>query len=116
MKTSLLFLLFTVTSIAWGQDIRRPPTANQCRADIAVWKARSKANITALSFKTLFQRSNYLSECSRVFRDTQDRDGSEWAHTIWGTYEHRALQRTLNFIERKHLDGQFLDEDAKGVR
>jgi hypothetical protein len=104
----------------WGQDMRHAPTADQCRADIAVWKARSRANITSLSFKTLFQRSNYLSECSQVFRDAQDRDGSEWAHTIWGTYEHHALQRALNFLERKMpkarekptQNGKTLSEDS----
>lgn len=116
MKTALLFLLLTVTSVAWGQEIQHAPTAEQCRADIAVWKAESKADITSLSVKTLLHRSNYLSDCKQVLRDAQDRDEAQWSATVRAVYDQHIIGRAMHFIERNSLGYQFYDQDAKGAR
>jgi len=116
MKNAMLFLLLTVTSVAWGQDIKHAPTAEQCKADMAVWKPQSKADTISLPVRTLLQRSIELYDCNRVLGDVQDRDGVEWALTMRGVYEQHISSRAMKFIDRNGLTHQFYDEDAKGAR
>jgi hypothetical protein len=116
MKTLLLIAVTLLTSLAWSQDIHHAPTAEQCHADIAVWKAEKKADIEALPINTLLDRANYLADCGKVLFDVKDRDEDEWTRTLRGVYDQHALHRTLAFIKRHDFESQFADEDAKGKR
>lgn len=98
------------------QTITHAPTPEQCRADVAVWKTQIKADIVALPVRTLLERANYLSDCSNVLLDAQDRDGYKWVDTVRWVYQQHALGRALKFIDRNNLGHQFYDEDAKGAR
>jgi hypothetical protein len=111
--TILALILLAATSTAFTQNIDHAPTADQCRADIAVWTAQSRADIVSLPVRTLLQRADYLSSCKNVL---SDRDGVEWALTLKGIYNEHIVSRALNFIDRNGLSHQFYDEDAKGVR
>jgi hypothetical protein len=117
MKHSLmLFVLGFATTFVMGQDIHHAPTAEQCRADIAVWKGEKKTTIIALPVQTLFQRSHYLSECFGVLRDVKDLDEVNWSMMLNKAYEEHALNRAMKFIDRHNFGPQFYDEDAKGAR
>jgi hypothetical protein len=112
----LMVLCVFATTIAMGQEIHHAPTAEQCHADIAVWKAQNKETIMKLPVQTLLQRSHYLHDCFDVLRDVKDLDGVDWSMMLRKAYEEHALHRAMDFIDRHNLDPQFYDEDAKGAR
>jgi len=116
MKNAMMFLLLTMASVAWGQDIQHAPTAEQCKADMAVWKGQSKEGIESLPINTLLLRADEMTDCNRVLRDVQDRDGAWWASDLRAVYEQHSLLRAKNFINRHGFGHQFIDEDAKGAR
>jgi hypothetical protein len=111
-----LLCVLCFATVATGQDIHHAPTAEQCRADIAVWKGETKATIMSLPVKTLLQRSPYLHDCNNVLLDVKDFDGVDWSRMLEKVFMQHALQRALDFIDRHNLDPQFYDEDAKGAR
>ena len=49
--TILALILLAATSAAFTQTIEHAPTAEQCRADIALWKAQLRAEIISLSVR-----------------------------------------------------------------
>ncbi len=114
--TTLLVIFFA--SIAWGQEIHHAPTAEQCKADIAVWRAESREAIVALPVHSLVDRANFLFDCKNVLQEIHDPDEALWARTIRLTYEDHISTRALNFLNRRHpaMGQQFLDEDANGAR
>lgn len=111
--TILALILLAATSAAFTQTIEHAPTAEQCRADIALWKAQLRAEIISLSVRTLLQRADYLSSCKNVLSDP---DGVEWSLTLKGIYNEHIVNRALNFIDRNGLSHHFYDEDANGAR
>jgi hypothetical protein len=110
MKILVIFGLLTVGAMA--QDVKHAPTAAQCQADIAVWKAESKVDIEALAVNALVGRANELSDCSKVLVG----DGSEWALTLRAAYDQHIEKRYVNFLIRHGFGQQMVDEDAKGAR
>jgi hypothetical protein len=115
LKRTTLILVLLTTIGAMGQDIHHAPTAEQCKADEAVWNAESKADIAALPVNTLLQRSNYLSACYKVLQNVNF-NSAVWALSWQGIYDAYAIRRALNFIDRHGLRHQFDEEDAKGAR
>jgi hypothetical protein len=109
-KTLVIVALLTMGAMA--QDIKHAPTAAQCQADIAVWKAESKVDIEALALNTLLGRANELSDCSKVLVS----DGSDWAQTMRAVYDQHIEKRYVHFLMRHGLGQQMVDEDAKGAR
>ena len=115
----LVYLLMGFTFLAHGQEIQHAPTAEQCSADIAVWKAQSKVDIIALPVGTLLLRSHELHECRTVFTSLAGghaSDDSEWATTLRDVYSQHITDRALKFINRHQLRAQFDNEDAQGAR
>jgi hypothetical protein len=108
----LLVILAMLTVGAMAQDIKHAPTAVQCQADIAVWRAESKVDIEALAVNTLVGRANELSDCSKILVS----DGSEWARTMRAAYDQHIENRYVHFLMRHGLGQQMVDEDAKGAR
>ena len=116
MKRMILILVLT-TVAAWGQEgVHHAPTAEQCKTDLAVWRAESKADVVALPINTLLQRSAYLAECYTVLQDGNDGESARWATTWQGLYDNHAISRAMKFISRHGLSQQFEKEDAKGIR
>ena len=117
MKQNILILISLTTIAAWGQEeIHHAPTAEQCKADLVVWRAESKADVVALTINTLLQRSAYLAECYNVLQDGNDAESARWAVTWQGLYDNHAISRAMKFISRHGLSRQFEKEDAKGAR
>ncbi len=115
MKSLLIVLLFASTTFAMGQGIQHAPTAEQCRADIALWKAESKEGIIALPVGTLIERANYLFDCGQVL-SANDLPSAKLADTLRAIYRGHIVNRYERFVERHNLGSQFYDEDAKGAR
>jgi len=109
-KLLVMLAMFSMSAVA--QDIQHAPTAAQCQADIAVWKAESKVDIEALAVNTLVGRANELSDCSKVLVG----DGSELARTLRAVYDQHIENRYAHFVMRHGLGQQMVDEDAKGAR
>lgn len=114
--TMLALILLAATSAAFSQTIEHAPTAEQCRADMAVWKAaaKSSADLSVLPVQTLMERSQYLTNCNRVLSDVKDDNAAEWALLIRGGYDSHIAHRAFHFIDRRGLAQQFYREDAKG--
>ena len=112
----LILAYLLATTAAHCQTMQHAPTAEQCRADIAVWKAQSEEQIIQLPFYTLNARVDELSECDIVLRDVKDLDGEEWSNTIEAAYNQHRFVRAMHFLERHDLSLGFLDEDEKGAR
>lgn len=116
LQLALMALGILFTTLCHAQDMQHAPTAEQCRADIAVWKQASKADQLEIPVETLLTRANYLFTCHTVLRDAKDYDGSSFATTIRDVYHQHALDKALRFIDRKGLRNQFDHEDAWGVQ
>jgi hypothetical protein len=120
IKTAVLVLCVCVfaTTIAMGKDIHHAPTADQCRADIAVWKAEttSPTTINALPFTTLAIRTEEMGDCGHVLIDLHDHDEWAWSHTLVEIYLRKMVNREGRFIEAQGLGVIFLDQDTKGAR
>ena len=120
IETAVLVLCVCVfaTTFAMGQDVKHAPTAEQCRADIAVWKAEtnSPTTINAIPFTTLAMRTEEMSDCSHVLLDVHDHDGWAWTHTLVEIYLRKMVNREGRFIDAQGLGVKFIDEDAKGTR
>ena len=105
------------TVAAWGQqEIRHSATAEQCKADLDVWRTAKKADVVALPINTLLQRSAYLAECYAILQDRNDEESARQAATWQGLYDNHAISRAMKFISRHGLIQQFEKEDAKGAR
>lgn len=95
------------------QDIHHAPTADQCRADLAVWYGQSKAIIETIPAHDLDGRRLEMVECSDLFTDHLER---EKAFGMQNVYVSHIQQRMERFILRHDLMQQFADEDLKGAR
>ena len=125
-KIVTAFVVIFLSTLAMGQQgnpyntpqdvIDHPPTAQQCKTDIAAWKQESKEDIVALPVDTLSYRAQSLRECERVLLNAHDRDGVEWTWTMQTAYERHIIDREVAFLERHNLSHQFHVEDAKGAR
>ena len=115
---TVLMVLMSFSTLALGQDdgINHAPTAEQCKADIAVWKAESNSTIVALPINMLLKRSDYLSDCYKVLSDANEVESASWVEGWQGVYDYHAVRRAVKFIKRHNLSRQFVDEDAKGAR
>ena len=116
MKRIILILVLTTVAARGQEGVHHPPTAEQCKADLVVWRAESKADVVALSINTLLQRSAYLAECYNVLQDDNDAESARWAVTWQGLYDNHAISRAMKFISRHGLSQKFEKEDAKGAR
>jgi len=117
MKRTALILVLLTSVAAWGQEeMHHAPSAEQCKNDLVVWRAESKADVVALPIDTLLQRSAYLAECYSVLQDAKDVESARLAVTWQGLYDNHAISRAMKFISRHALSQQFEKEDAKGER
>ena len=93
----------------------------QCRADVRLWHARSKAANDKLSFDDLQRRSLEMSNCQAIDLGTDEglaefKSDMDNYRLLWTAYTALSAQRLHNFIERHGLGKQFNDEDAAGQR
>ena len=117
MKRIIFILVLLTTVAARGQEeIHHAPNAEQCKDDLVVWRAESKADVVTLPINTLLQRSAYLAECYNVLQDGKDTESARLAVTWQGLYDNHAISRAMKFISRHGLSRQFEKEDAKGAR
>lgn len=116
MKRTILILVLLTTVAAMGQEINHAPTAEQCKADVAVWKEEKREAIVALPFDTE-QRVIYIQKCEKVLFDPHT-PSDVWlnAFAMKRAYEEHLLDRLKKFINRNGLTRQFYEQDAKGAR
>lgn len=87
----VLFVLGFVIPLALGQDIQHAPTADQCRADIAVWTAETREIISSIPIDRLLKRNTELKECAIVFTALHESAGWNWSRTLRIVYQEYAL-------------------------
>ena len=93
----------------------------QCRADVRLWYAQSKAANDKLSFDDLQRRSLEMWNCQSIDVRTGEglaefKSDMDNYRLLWTAYTAVSAQRLHNFIERHGLGKQFKDEDAAGQR
>ncbi len=113
---SITVLFVAVSGHLFGQGITHATTAEQCKADIAIWKTASKQDVIALPIKLLLLRSNELGECTDVLSAAGDEDNRMLADSIRYAYSTHALDRCTKFIQRHGLAQKLYDEDFQGAR
>jgi|SRR5271167_5152938 len=113
MKNAMMFLLLTVTSVAWGQNIQHAPTEDQCRADLRLWWAEDKTTITSLSAYTLQGRIAEMGHCVQVLPGNTE---SLNAITEEEIYDSHLQRRLFDFVTRHNQMQQFINEDSAGAR
>src|SRR6266403_1975633 len=73
-RTIVTLMVVFLSSFVMGQDTKHAPTAEQCKADRAVWETPSRADVNALPIHTLLERADYLYDCENVLLDARDID------------------------------------------
>jgi hypothetical protein len=105
--TSLVLLMFLTTGAV--TQVQHAPTVEQCRADYAVWKVTIGEPTN--NYRTVEAQVDEMNSCVHV-------DTSRAANYLdfQNTGNVDSLTRMQHFLERHGLTGQFLSEDAKGLR
>lgn len=101
---SMLFFLATGATA----QVQHAPTVEQCRADYAVWNIE---HLDATSYHVLDERMHEMGNCDVV--DPAHTDDYDLLGLRQSTELHNRL---VDFLTRHRLTGQFLEEDAKGLR
>jgi len=119
-------VIVSLASVSRSQD--HAPTAEQCRADQALWGAvhaeteyydaetrhvqdgtPNRTDIAALNVSHLKQRMNEMYQCSDVV-------AMEPYHSTGNFYYSVISDRYSSFLMRHGLMGQMIKEDAAGKR
>jgi len=122
VNTALLLVLLITAPRNMQQHAA---TAEQCRADAAVWNSavmnhnpetsKSKLPVTELSL-----RQDEMHDCLSVdperVGDSASFQRGDTYRLLKALYTNEIAWRESNFIERHGLWKQFIDEDAAGAR
>jgi hypothetical protein len=111
MNISALLLLITLSFGATPQQ--HAPTAEQCRADAAVWWEHSqpKGTMSDVAFTELSARLSEMYDCMTV-----DKASSKTYNDAFLMIHSEMGSRWGNFIRRHNLQQEFVKEDAAGMR
>jgi hypothetical protein len=123
-----LFLLAVCAAGARAQQ--HAPTADVCRADVAVWFSReifkeyesaeiaflrddvpNRSEIAKLPLSEVTERAQEMLKCMSV--DKKDLDTYTNAQDF---YQNVIYERYFRFVLRHHLKDQLMREDAQGLR
>jgi hypothetical protein len=105
-------IILLATTISNSQD--HAPTLEQCRADEKLWWDELNnvpAAISRLPFSKLVNRFGEMTDCGSV-----DDDRIADYNRVAGSLTLKMQNRLLHFVDRHHLMGQFMAEDAAGKR
>jgi hypothetical protein len=110
-KLWLLLLMVIPLQLVHAQQVHHAPTVEQCRADQRLWFSKLEDNSVpmSVSFMELSRWYSEMRDCANVDPDSAAR----YQYTISEIIAEQA-DRYAHFIERHHLYGQFLAEDAQG--
>jgi hypothetical protein len=116
--TFVLFFVLSLSSLVHAQAVEHAPTAEQCRADNAVWRDAGVAKIKAggrpwpdVVMPTLMDMMHEMDECAHVDRPNRD-DYADTANLLLA----EAELRLQNFLIRHDLLYMFTKEDKAGER
>jgi hypothetical protein len=106
-----LVLLFAVSSST--QEVEHAPTVAQCQADQALWisKLESETGVSTVKFRTLDAWQREMNDCKQV-----DETNSYKYFNVETEVEAEFSRREFDFIVRRGLLNQFMNEDAAGKR
>ena len=112
----ILAVTFALPYIVNAQDIAHAPTADVCRADVAVWTAElaeapKGSNFPKPELRVISMRHNEMKACRNVDPDRY----ADYEHLL-GVLDVELRVRLEHFIERHHLTEQLVKEDSAGAR
>jgi hypothetical protein len=125
MKQLWLLVVVSVSfNSLWSQEVKHPPTVEQCRADQKLWFSKITDDAKAEAAEGLrepvaasisFQKLNFISlemhDCASV-----DPESKKEYYLTSGDAVGVANNRLVHFLYRHNLLNQFLAEDAQGKR
>jgi hypothetical protein len=111
-KLWLAAVLMTPLQLIHAQEVHHAPTVEQCRADQRLWQSKlQEHDLANVGYKELDSWFDELVACRPVDPNNEKRY-FDTAFSVIG----QQFGRHLHFLYRHNLYGQFLAEDAQGMR